>query len=247
MKGAQVKGFVIFKHAFLQVFGNFGMAVRLTGPLFIVQSLVGYDFHRRFGAQVTELSLQEPGFWFSWLIVICVSSFVALWIAVAWHRYILLEEKGGRFLPRLRLDRILAYFGVGVMLAVLLTVPFAFALGFIVARFSNPMLILFIALIPLILVFYRLSPVLPAAALGERLKLKDAWEATKPGTGAILVLALIFTGFAVAGAMIKPWVFGASPTVAMVLLPIFDWLYLLLGLSALTTLYGHYIQERDLL
>lgn len=241
-----MKGFVLFRHAVLQVFGNFKMALRLTAPLYAIQSLVVYDFQRRFGAELTELSVQTQGFWFSWFVVIAVTGIVGLWIAVVWHRFILIEETDVRMVPKFRLDRILAYFGVGLMLAFLLMVPFAMVLGLAMRWISNPLTALIVVLVPLVLVFYRLSPVLPAAALGEGLKMKDAWESTKSGTGAIFTLALIFTVLGAISSVLIPSLFLTNPTLTQIILPVFDWLYLLIGVSILTTIYGHYVEGREL-
>src|SRR5680860_715344 len=39
--------------------------------------------------------------------------------------------------------------------------------------------------------FYRISPVLPAAAIGETLGMRAAWDATRPGAGAIVIVIIL--------------------------------------------------------
>ena len=125
-----MKAVQIFTHAFRQVLGNLEAAIRISGLLFLVQFLAGWALiSRRFpdeaALKAAALSGQFP--WFTVLISAVISLVAGLWIAVAWHRYVLVIEKPG-VLPVFHGDRILAYFGKGLLAGLILLVP-AIVLG----------------------------------------------------------------------------------------------------------------------
>jgi cytochrome c oxidase subunit IV len=91
----------------------------------------------------------------------------------------------------------------------------------------------------------RIGLILPAAAIGGDLTIKQSWAATAPVSAAILaplcVIGLsttIVNGAIVA--MFQGPILGAGLQVAVY------WIQILLNLSLMTTLYGHRIHGRPL-
>jgi phage-related minor tail protein len=95
-------------------------------------------------------------------------------------------------------------------------------------------------------VIFRLSPVLPARAIGEFLTLRDVWQATRGTTGAIVAIVIIFLVLqmvmqlvaAIMAAILAPLGILAAYGVA-----VFSGL---LAASLLTSFYGHFIEGRAL-
>jgi len=92
-------------------------------------------------------------------------------------------------------------------------------------------------------VFYRLCPMLPSAAVGEPMGVNAALDATKDSTGTIAVLVLVVI---VASFIIQlPATLGAADsTFALVYSFFINWITMLIGVSVLTTFYGHFVEGR---
>lgn len=252
-------GLEIFVHSVKMVLRNLKQAIQIS----LVPALIGggliiglfYLFDiplevfdeslSRLPEGVTAGSL--TGFVFGMLVVFMVTVF---WIVVSWHRFVLLEEYPTGFVPPFRFDRILAYFGRILMLVILCAIAFipgSFVIGAVSAGPGVLDAVLMIGLFVLILVaFYRLSPILPGAAIGRPLTLSDAWSATTGASGAILLLIILSSLFQLlmqfVGALLV-FIPVIGPLilifVAMLVLP-------LINVSILTTMYGVFIEKREL-
>ncbi|GAA6180753.1 hypothetical protein NBRC116594_21910 [Shimia sp. NS0008-38b] len=184
------------------------------------------------------------------LIFQLLTMIATLWVAVAWHRFVLLEEYPNGVVPTFYGGRILAYFGYGVLLGLvvgLATVFVAILVGG--ALFWAP--ILAIAAVVVVAIagswaFYRLSPILPACAIGNKIGMKEAWAATKPLSGSILGAMVVFVGTIFALALLGAFIGGLIPMLGGVLILAINWLYILLGISFLTTLYGVAVEDRPI-
>lgn len=94
---------------------------------------------------------------------------------------------------------------------------------------------------------YRVSPALPAAAIGKRMTLGDAWFETKGHGGALLLVAVLSAVFS---ALLRVPTHLVLPAVAAPVLWIWTvlamWARIMVGISLLTTIYGHYVEKRPL-
>lgn len=183
-------------------------------------------------------------------------SFGTIWAAVSWHRYILLEERPVVLAP-LRAGRVLSYFGHSLLISLALAVV------------ALPMVLLFPALInlgppnqtklslislvlglPLVTIGLRLSTGLPGAALAEPKPLSTAWQATRGQIGTFILLALIgLIAQQALNQLLLALVQPGFPNISLVaLLPMLigDWISIFVAISVLTTVYGHFVQGRDL-
>lgn len=245
-----MKGYQIFLHSVKQVFGNLGAAVRVSGVLFLVQAITTLFLERN--AMMTEghgpAALPSGGLLLMIaLIVLMVTT--SLWIAVAWHRYILRVEVPSSILPAFHGKRLLAYLGYSVLIGIVLIVPtilLGMIAGFVAqAGLGAAILGALIVLVPMILITLRLCSALPAAALGEPLGLRGAWDATRGATPDFLVLALIaaVASFAIDLPM---FLFSGAMPLAVGWTLISLWIKTMVGASILTTIYGHYVEHRPL-
>lgn len=245
-----VKGYQIFLHSVKQVFGNFGAAVRISGVLFLVQAIAtfGLDRYAMAAQQQGAPSIDMGGSLLAVLLTLVMLT-TSLWIAVAWHRYILRVEQPVSILPAFHGRRLLAYFGYSLLIGIALFVPLL-VLGFVAAMIGQAgmgaaILGSLVVVVPAILLTLRFCAALPAAALGEPLGLRGAWEATTGATPDFLVLALIAGVASVAIDLPIFILFGFGP-IAMAWGVASLWVKTMVGASILTTIYGHYVERRSL-
>ncbi len=241
-------GFNIFKHSVAMVFRNFPHALKIILPLGGIAAL--WFIIISMWLERSSIGTLSPG----QIALLAVPSvlmvfFLLVWATTAWHRYVLLEERGSILLPAIKIDRILAYFGRAFLLGLLLAVV-AFPLLFLVLPFVTSGG-LGLVIVPVVVgvimtcIFYRVALVLPAAAIGKPLRFAEAWDATRGSTGAILVLALISS---IATHLVEQRlapVLGSSLT-GEVLVILVHATWGLVNVSIITTLYGHYVEGRPL-
>lgn len=245
-------GIAIFAHAIRMVLNNLGPALRISGVLmgvlFVATLALGG------GQAAVGGDAGVPVFDGGALILLVLSFLVSIWIGVAWHRYILRDEVPTGLVPGFDGAAIGSYFVAGLILVAIL-LALAIPLGVLVAVLLIPLSAggdpgLFVALmfglllyLPLAYVGYRISPILPSAALGPRMALKDAWYAT--GTsGAAFVVLTVASVLASMLAQAPIWVLGGF--LGAIWLFVVQWATILIGASILTTIYGHYVEGRPL-
>ncbi len=257
-RGWVMKGWQIFVHSVRQVFGNLDGAVRVSGVLYLAQIAVAMVFGGGMMMSSGQMMQGGPGagFFLGVLIVSLVTVVTGLWIAVSWHRYVLLGEKPAA-LPAYRGDRIWAYLlrslGYGLILVVVgavlgtvvgtifgsLVVDAPMALGLI--------LLGFLVYLPVLVVGFRLTSDLPATALGVDRPFLSGWAATKGQTADLIALAAIVVVAGVGLELIGFYLFSQVPGVSVIWALGTGWVRMMVGISIVTTLYGHYIENRPLI
>ncbi len=245
-------GYKMLQHVVRQVFGNLGQAARLTllltaGPMLVLLYLSAQVVLGPGGIPQP----QNPGLIFLLFLVNIVTS---AWAAVGWHRYVLREEYGNGVVPQWRGGHIKSYiwrlivlslaviavlFGVGLVFIVLTmalqspAVAWIFMLG---ATVGGSWLIV------------RLGLVLPAAAVGERLTLRESWNETRAVSTDILVPVVVLAiAISIASGAVNA-IFGAfgASVIGLVASALVYWLQILLNLSLMTTVYGMQVEGRAL-
>ncbi|GHC50581.1 hypothetical protein [Neogemmobacter tilapiae] len=259
-----MKAWQIFVHSWRQVFGNFGAALQVSViPYLIGQAaLFGSGLHNYPTAEALQAAMDSgqlnPGLAFA---VGVVSGVMSLWIAVAWHRFVLTEERGG-VVPVFHADRVLGYFGKGLGIGLMIVIPalLLLMLGAVVGhalfrvdpstlatspgKFLLAQLVPLIFLLPVGVLMTRLSAMLPGAALKPGVPILSGWEATKGESG--VMLGVVGLTFGLALILQVPLFFIQNSFLVFVWGTITGWISLMLGASVLTTLYGHYIEKRAL-
>ncbi len=196
------------------------------------------------------LSVRIP---FAVFSILAISS-----IAVSWHRFILMDEVAVGW-ARLKIDaKVLAYFGntilvmllfsllVTLLLVLMLSLPLAGGVG---ALFTLPV---FAALLVLM---FRFNVKLPAVALGNnQFNFGDALAATRGNTVPIFILVSLAFAIAAGAGLISilalrpleylegllPWILTA------VALSLVNWVVSIFFITLLTTMYGYFVEGRDL-
>jgi len=256
-----MQGWKIFTHSLGMVFNNLVAALRISLVLYLINSVVGISFGRKYGEVLKGMEsgylfLAPQGFWGAWLVTMLIGAVTSLWIAVSWHRYILLEENPGAMLPPFNFDRIIAYFGVSILIGLVIAfvvMVVGMVAGVILTGLVNlqsgpvfQLLLQIMVMGPVIYVFYRISLPLPAAALGKPVGMGESLRLTKPASGAIIQL-MVF-GLIAAVILKLPSYFHPDPSslLNLVYTHVVGWFIMMASVSILTTLYGVYVENREL-
>ncbi|UUV06000.1 MULTISPECIES: hypothetical protein [Ruegeria] len=252
-------GWQIFVHSVRMVFGNIKQVLQITVGPALIATIIIVGVFMALGIPLEALdesAVDLPpgvtaGSAFVFVVVLLAVMFVTMfWIAVSWHRFILMEEYPTGILPTFRFDRILAYFGRFLMLGILMVIAYV-PMGLVAAALGEGLaglsIILMIAYsVFLVVCFYRLSIILPAAAIGNPISLGEAWNNTSGVSGAILLLLLVAFLFQV----LVQLAFAALaiiPVLGVLLTVFFGTLILpMINVSIFTTMYGVFIEKREL-
>jgi hypothetical protein len=253
----------ILRHSIRQVFGNLAEALRISGLLYILQA--GVFVWLGFSAMGTPEGQAEMGMammsgdfpWLRLAVALVVSLLASLWIAVGWHRYVLVMERPG-VTPPFHGELILSYFWGSLLLGIgvtLVAVVVGMLVGLVLQPFGGSQLspngavvvtVLVIVYSVALTLFYRLSPVLPAAALGQGMSFREAWDRTTGASGTFLQLGAFTVVMALAAGFIGDLLFSTVPILRIAWQFVTTWVFLMVGLSILTTIYGHYVEKRAL-
>ena len=256
-KGVAMKGWLIFVHSVRLVFTNVETALRVSGVLYLALSVFQYWFSVKYGpvfqmmarGNVQNGVLPDAMFFMAWLVYVIASLVMTLWIAVAWHRYVLLEDISDGWFPRWRGDRIWAYFGRSVMvafIAMIVAVIVGAITGLVMVPLGLEQIAALLAIVAAAFVFYRFGAALPAAAVGKSLSLGQAWRTTAGENATLLVLSLVT---AVASYIVQlPGMMNSNPfsLISIVYSVVVGWFLTMIGVSILTTIYGHFIEKRSI-
>jgi hypothetical protein len=251
-------GLQILFHAIRMVLRNLGPALRISAlpmALLLAASLVLEGSATPGDPEAPLTAARAAGLALGGLLQLAA----ALWIAVAWHRYILLGEAPEGVVPAVNGRALLSYLWAGViftLVLILVAVPFALLAGVIVGpmviadqgvvRGSVALVLFLMVWLPVTFVSYRISPILPSAAIGARLPLREAWYATGTASGAFIVLAL--ASVLVVGGLNTPTgiLLAVAPPLAFLWSFVVQWAVILGGASVLTTIHGHFVEKREL-
>lgn len=257
-----MKGLTIFSHSLRQVTGNLEGALKVSALPYAAQFLASLALL----GPAAMAGQADPAAVFSAeggpsivmvLLNLVFTLVTSIWMAVAWHRYILKNEAPTGFVPNFNGNRILAYFlrSLGIaLLFIVLAIPLGIVAALVAAPFfsvTGPnvvglLIIMVITYVPLAVLAYRLSTSLPAMALDEGGSFLAGWEATKGENGTIAALAAVSVLLLFVGSLIGIYVFGKVLALSLAWAFVFNWLVAMVGVSILTTLYGHYIEKRAL-
>jgi hypothetical protein len=255
-------GWNLVRHSFVLLFNNLGNALKVSvGPfliliafVFVLTLTLGFSFDQIGpGAAMTRQLPAEAagGAFLGILLFLLAALFVFAWVAVSWHRFVLLEEYPG-LLPTIADRPIWPYIGRSILLAlilVLIAIPVGFVFGLLVSPLMGNVTLLLL-LTTLMGVFFtwiwlRLALLLPGTAVGKPISMGDAWSASGRLSGPIFQAAVILVALNVLVSFVFGTALGGN-IVGDILNLIVSWVTMMVGISMLTTLYGHLIEGREL-
>ncbi len=218
--------------------------------LLIISAIVGQNYMREMMEQSRPASQISVG---PVMLGNLAAVLAFLWAAVAWHRFVLLNERPAP-LPPVRPMRILAYLGYTLLIALMLAAllfPAMFLVGAIAS--GSPLsarVILLVFLTAASTLALRLAVALPGVAIGEPQPLQRALVATSGTWGTLALIVIVgivvenLLGTLLVQLALKLGSEGA--TTMAVIAGLRDGLGTMLSLSVLTTLHGYYVQGRSL-
>ncbi|MFU1681706.1 hypothetical protein [Phaeobacter piscinae] len=254
MEHEKMIGWKLFLHSVSMVQRNVPQLLRI----FLVPALIGLAIaYLAIGGLLGDVGLQARGFdgdmFFSvlWRIVglWLVIGVICAWTAVSWHRYVLLEEHPQGWIPAFRAKEALWYFLRLLQLVVIGSVVYGVAMFVGIALISGMGMVglaFLLVIAALIAVFmYRLVLILPAAALGKPIGVSESLELTTGAFGTLFILALCLLGLQLLSELILYLLIDAV-LISTILQLIFSVGLAVLNISALTTLYGYYVEKRPI-
>lgn len=235
------------------VFGNFGELLRISWLWLLIMlpvyAAAEWLDARSQGDQIGDFLLSMLS---SVLEVPALAS-----IAVAWHRLVLRQERvqGAVYL---RLDRVVWWYAMVLLAFIVVTVgPVLAGVAAVLPEGSPGTLLL---LVPIfagigvgvgigVFVLPRLSLVLPAGALGERLTLGEAWRATRGNTWRLACASLLCSlPPLIPAAVLVFLVEGRSLDESIIGITVYSLAYVLIVTIAVTLLslaYRHFFGRRQ--
>ena len=250
-------GAKLFMHSVRLVLGDWRNAVRISGLLYLIYAVPTFLLRLLFPVPSEPETAADAMAALSAAPIALLTALFALvafvWIAVAWHRYVLLDEMPVGRIPAFNGSRWLGYLGYSLAVGLIMLVA-AVVVGLaagIVFAIVAPLAFLaaIAAMAAALVVGYRLAPLMPAAAVGQPLGFRAAWEATEGATMDIVVLAIVSAVAAFLIDLPAAVLSLAGPAgyfLALMWMLGSDWLKMLVGVSILTTLYGVYVERRAL-
>ena len=145
----------------------------------------------------------------------------------------------------------LGYVGRSLLIGavIFLVCVFIVTIGVLIPFIAIP-----IAVIVSLVIGYRLGIILPAGSIGKPMTLSDAWTKTKGHSGTVVSLGILtfaaslllqLPTFIDVSAAETPEAGIANPVTQIYTLVV-GWVFTLIGVGILTTLYGHLVEGRPL-
>ncbi|MBU2889688.1 hypothetical protein [Celeribacter halophilus] len=238
-------GFILFRNAVLRVLHHLDEALAVSGLIWIGILIIQI---LSFGAVDMEgLEAGDPaavsGNGLMLLFIANLAMVIgSCWIAVEWHCYALEGKRPTSAFPSWNGKRILSYFflsiliGIGIGMAVGLFAGVLFSLfGTMLSQSIGGLFLIVVIGLPAVFMFLRISPVLPAVALGNKLSFGDAWNATKPYSASIFQAAILSIAALIVVQFVAP-VFGSGIVGLLYELAV-GWLLLMVNVSLLSSIY----------
>ncbi len=276
VKGELFASARIMVDAFRALVDNFVVLLRIAVlPLFVVEladEMVHYarnDGSTLLAETALGRTAEALGFDTGLLISLAVvwgGLFVSsVWIAVGWHRYILLDERPIALWPRWNGVRLLSYLWRAVLIGLLLNL-ISILLGNLASFFTSLASAYDLSLLSMNLpsgfpsfawtiflavqsfIWLRIGLVLPAAAVGKNVRFREAWQASQ---NRVTLLLLLVASILLFDAVRNSLFFLMhqelhSYYITKVGSFILTSLSVMIQISILTTLYGHLIEGREL-
>ena len=257
-------GLQIISQFIRRIFGNGNAVLRIfmIPTMLTIIAMDRLQLYCLFSPSAIDVAIKGGYFpWASTAGLILTVELFFLRCAVSWHRLILLGE-APRF-PRLRLRRVWAYFRRSLWLLIL-AVPALFVVGLaagalavIAVLFLRPdlhaeaagpaTLLAWVLVLPVLALNWRLAASLPGAALDTPASVRLVWRSMGSQFRPLLVIAAFGMAVSQGSVHLMSWagVPTETPTGAAIRVTATA-LQLILTLSLLTTLYGHYVEKRPL-
>jgi len=225
MKGDKMNGMQLFQASIKKVFDNLNEALAVSGLIWIGLTAIQILFLHPLSADISLVQGDQvvlpPNLMLLFFLLMLVQVFASCWVAVGWHRFVVLGER-----PK-------------SAIGVLLTIAGLLAMSAMTALLGGSQTLLIIGIGAIFFIFYimslRLSPVLVAAATSSKVKLSKAFEITKPYVRTLAEL-VVLNLIALAVISVLGAVFSTG-ILATIYSLIFGWIILMVSVSQISLIY----------
>ena len=245
--------FKIITHALRMVFSNIIPTLHVTAVLYLMTQAVSIIGNLISVGQVHTGGIMaqiEAGelfptalFWVFFIFSMLVSIIATSWMAVAWHRYVLLGEQSS-FVPKYPKGLVGRYFFTALGATLLIMVPaiillifVGMAVGYAIA---NPVVTIIFSIVFLYLL-WRVTMTLPVLSVGNNMSIRDSWKHTAKLSAPIFGVSVII-GTLTTLAQFLPTTIPGAWIISILL----GWVSTVVGLSILTTIYGICVESREI-
>jgi|GEM_PF-2072442 hypothetical protein len=238
-------GFILFQNAVLRVIRHLDEALAVSGLIWIgiliVQILTFGMVDMEALTSGDPEAMSGSGLWLILLsnVVMAVGS---CWIAVEWHRYVLEGKRPTSAFPSWSGSRVWGYLILSILIGLLIGLTIGVLAGVILAMFGGVLaqalgglFVMVVIGLPAVFVFFRISPTLPAVALGQKMTFAQAWQATKPHSAVILQAAILSIALFIVIQFIAP-IFGGG-LLGLLYELLAGWFLLMVNVSLLSSIY----------
>ena len=248
----------IFTHSVRQVYGNLGAALRITAVLYVVQWVIALTLGIAFGSRLSVAGTDQAAvlgvlqaLFGPAILSFAVMMVADIWIAVAWHRFVLTGERSAGLVPLFEGRRMLGYFGALLLLFLILGLMLAaltLLLPVVEKVWGSAAQTLALMAVQVVLgaLAMRLSTVLAGIALEPGHALTEGWTATRGHMADFLLLSLICGALIAVAQNLGMALLSGMPMVYLAFIVVLQWVVMMTGISIITTLYGYYIEKRAL-
>lgn len=253
-------GVKFFVHTWNLIFRNLGVALKISVVpwLIFIGLLILFTRFGLSGANAPTIvgGNIQLGFTTKLLLLILfiIGALLTSYIAVTWHRFVLLNERLSGLMPLQPIGRLWSYIWrviILILVMLLIFIPLFFVIAALISAImmatgsfllASIISSLFMGLISYISL--RLSLVLPANALGKNILISESWAATRKVAGPLFITVFIL----VFANSVMSYLVGIIPIdiIASVADVVVQWITMMLGIGILTTLYGYCVEGREL-
>lgn len=259
------RGLTIILHALRMLLHDPRATLRVTSPGVILilgsvvlgQLLWGNDMRLLFAGDETVLARVSGGAILGALLLSLLGLIGYVLMAVYWHRYVLMGDPTQDSAIRPTARTLGRYIWCAILVGLaqaLALIPLSLVMGLGGAAFgwtgsTTPLSALIMGLLIGIAALWlalRISVILPAAAVEDKMTLRQSWQVTAPIAGDIFWVAALLSLVSVGVLALMQAIFTAPSAVAVAVETLVFLAEALVAISVLTTLYGHLVERRPL-
>jgi hypothetical protein len=254
-------GIRLFWHAVQMVVNNWQAALRIAlfpvllsvMATIVLNVVTGADLMSLWAGYIGMDGMEGPVMLASFASFI-IYGVICIWITVYWHRYILLEELPNSFVYWADWGTIWAYLLWAFLLALMVAIPLMIP-GIILTIALTMMfggyelateVIIIVFLFVLTIITLRVSIVLPALAIRRKMSVREGWKAGAGHMPAFALIAFIEILIGYATEVVPSYLGAGVPLLGFLLSTVLNISLLIVSVSVLTTIYGHFVEERPL-
>lgn len=250
-------GIRLFWHAVQMVVNNWQAALRIAlfpvllsvMATIVLNVVTGADLMSLWAGYIGMDGMEGPVLLASFASFI-IYGVICIWITVYWHRYILLEELPNSFVYWADWGTIWAYLLWAFLLALMVVIPLMILVVVFIVMLSGvafaEIVITIVYGVVLTIILLRISIVLPAVAIRRKMSVREGWKAGAGHMPAFALIAFIEILIGYATEVVPSYLGAGVPLLGFLLSTVLNISLLIVSVSVLTTIYGHFVEERPL-